>query len=78
MSAKLAATGKTSALPCAEEQYGTRSLQLRRYACDHTGVKRAKISGGQWLWSDVQKFIKVESLVNVNHCGASLNEYIGY
>ena len=63
MSAKLAATGETSTLPCAEEQYGTRSLQLRRYACDHTGVKRAKISGGQWLWSDVQKFIKVESFI---------------
>ena len=62
MSGELAAAGETGTLPCAEEQYGTRSLQLRRYACDHTGVRRAKIGGGQWLWSDVQKFIKVSSV----------------
>ena len=51
--------GTAGELPLVEEQYGTRSLQLRRYTCDHRGVRRVWVPGDQLVWSNVQKFVKV-------------------
>ena len=53
--------GTAGELPLVEEQYGTRSLQLRRYTCDHRGVRRVWVPGDQLVWSNVQKFVKVAS-----------------
>ena len=51
--------GTAGELPLVEEQYGARSLQLRRYTCDHRGVRRVWVPGDQRVWSNVQKFVKV-------------------
>lgn len=51
--------GTAGELPLVEEQYGARSLQLRRYTCDHRGVRRVWVPGDQRVWSNVHKFVKV-------------------